>query len=92
MNPNTGHLMTAAMAAEFFRTQQIGAEEFAAKFPPGYEQLPPELQPEARRMLRRGKQYVNLRSQSPLAAWAKAARKKKARAKMAKASKRRNRR
>lgn len=81
MNPNTGRLMSMAAG--------IG---LAA----GYEQVPAELDVLARnKMLRaaiaRTEPQVNMNSQHPLAKWGRAKRKEKRKAKIAAASRRRNR-
>lgn len=70
-------------------------EQMAKKLGEDWAKVPKKLEPEAKKVLN-GKQstVVNLKDKSPLARWAKHKRdesKKKARKKMAKASKKRNR-
>lgn len=80
MNPETGHIVRVDSEEEMLRL--AGA---------GYEPVPDELNRAARRKLAGRKEaYVSMNSGGKLSRWA--AKKRKARRKMVKASRRRNRR
>lgn len=81
MNPDTGHLVD-------LRAKRIGLTDRIDALPAGYEHVPRALNREAQKALAgHAATHVDLRSRGPLQNWAK----KKRKAKLAAASRRRNR-
>jgi len=71
MNPDTGHLLEI--------TEEVDLKKLLDE---GYQELPPELEEEAKRELgKRNETYIDLESSSPLAQWAADQRRRKAKRK-----------
>lgn len=90
MNPDTGHLIDI----EKLKKSGISPEEMLKELlSAGYEEVPPELEDAARKKLAgKPETWVSLNSSGKLSNWAAKQRKVKSRRKMARKSRRRNRR